>query len=306
MRRDLRILILIAFLSTDSTVYASDKDCTEHFFGGLAPVLTNPKLAEKTRELCFSGFTLLHSGVTRGPLWSAEDLTREHLKVAVGLPRPASNAFHEEGRLPQAERSSLDDYRRSGYDRGHMSPNGDMPDPEAQEESFTLANIFPQEPCNNEVLWEGVESAVRGLAVNEGEVFIVTGPAFKGAELSSLKGRVMVPTHIFKAIYIPSRNAAGAYWAPNDASQDWEVISIQHLRELTGIDPFPGVDERVKSTLAGLPSPVPNHGCRLGGKKHKPDGAAPDITQLPFDWYRRHRHARWFKFVLRELAREAR
>ena len=121
-----------------------------HFVGGLAPALINPKLAEKTRQLCFSEFTVLHSGITRGPLWSAEDLSRETLALAAAHPRPASNTFHEDARLPGDERSSLDDYRRSGYDRGHMTPNGDMTSPQAQQESFTLANIVPQDACNNE------------------------------------------------------------------------------------------------------------------------------------------------------------
>ena len=86
----------------------------------------NAKLAQQTTELCFSQFTLLHSGVTRGPLWSAEHLARVNLATVVGLRRPTSNAFHEEGQLPAGDRATLDDYRRSGYDRGHMSPNGDM------------------------------------------------------------------------------------------------------------------------------------------------------------------------------------
>ena len=41
------------------------------------------------------------------------------------------------------------------------------------------------------------------MALDEGEVYVVTGPAFLGAELQSLKGRVLVPTHIFKAVYMP-------------------------------------------------------------------------------------------------------
>ena len=66
------------------------------------------------------------------------------------LQRPASNAFIK----------NLDDFLRSGHYRGHMSSIGDMFSPEAQQKSFTLANITPQDLCNNEVLWGGVESAV--------------------------------------------------------------------------------------------------------------------------------------------------
>ena len=42
-----------------------------------------------------------------------------------------------------------------------MSPSGDMATPQARYQSFSLANMIPQQPCNNEVVWEGIESAVR-------------------------------------------------------------------------------------------------------------------------------------------------
>jgi endonuclease G len=299
MRRCWRFLVLAVFLCASPAVVASQQDCSEPFFGGQAPVLLNAKLREKTRELCFSQFTALHSGITRGPLWSAEDLLRANLTIAVSLPRPSSNTFHVEDSLPANERSTLDDYRRSGFDRGHMTPNSDMSTPQAQEESFTLANIVPQHPCNNEVLWEGVESAVRAVALGEGEVFVVTGAAFIGAELDSLQGRVMVPTHIFKAVYIPSRDEAGAYWAPNDDSQNWEAISVSRLRDLSGIDPFPSLAESVKAVRGDLPAPTPHHGCRLGGKGN------PKKTQSLLDWYRRYRNSPWFRFILSELGMRA-
>ena len=144
-----------------------------------------------------------------------------------------------------------------------MAPNGDMSTPEAQEESFSLANMIPQEPCNNEVLWEGIEFAVRDMALSEGEVYVVTGPAFLGTELQSLKGRVLVPTHIFKAVYIPSRNSAAAYFAPNDGSQSWEPISISELESRISVDVFPQLSAAVKQHAMSLPEPTPHFGCRL-------------------------------------------
>ncbi|WP_407927568.1 DNA/RNA non-specific endonuclease [Belnapia mucosa] len=58
---------------------------------------------------------------------------------------------------------------RSGFDRGHMAPSGDMAPLEGQAESFSLANLVPQNPGSNRCLWEGTESAVRELALQEGE-----------------------------------------------------------------------------------------------------------------------------------------
>jgi endonuclease G len=202
-------------------------------------------------------------------------LTAARIERARALPRLRSNAFHEELSLPADERSELADYRRSGFDRGHMAPNGDMSTPASQEESFSLANMIPQDPCNNEVLWEGIESAVRALALSDGEVYVVTGPAFLGAELQSLRGRVLVPTHIFKAVYVPSRNESGAYFAPNDGSQSWEPISISELESRINVDVFPRLGSQVKERAMSLPAPTPHFGCRLRTSEAAGEGSKP-------------------------------
>lgn len=252
----------VAFLVAVSSTLAW-ASCDDQLFHSLAPVLQNDKLAPRTKQLCFSEFAVMHSGLSRTPLWSAEHLTANRLEAARAMTR--HNTFHEEEQLDPEDRSTLDDYRRSGFDRGHMSPNGDMSTEEAQEECFSLANMVPQQPCHNEVLWESIESAVREFA-KEHDVFVVTGPAFLGSgdEIESLKGRVLIPTHIFKAIYIPDTNEAAAYWTPNDASQQWDIITINELTKNIGIDVFPAVASEVKEKVAALPQPgTPHHKCRL-------------------------------------------
>jgi endonuclease G len=258
---------LIALLIATSPALAYDfsfLDCQTFFANGFAPIIANKKLEESARPVCYSEFALLHSGISRGPIWSAEHLTAENLLAGQNVARPSGNAFHEDPNIPEDERAMLDDYKRSGFDRGHMSPNGDMSSTEAKAETFTLANMVPQAPCHNEVLWEGIESAVRTLVLEEDEAHIVTGPAFIGSDIDSLKGRVLVPTHIFKAVYVPSLNGAAAYWTPNSNSLKMEVISIAKLKDLTGIDVFPGIADAIKQTAMKLPPPEPaKHACRV-------------------------------------------
>ena len=153
----------------------------------------------------------MHSALSRGPLWSAEHLVRSNVDAAEQLPR--RDSFHAEPQLPFGDRAELTDYVRSGFDRGHMSPNGDMPDRTAQGQSFSLANMVPQVHANNAGIWAGIEAAVRRLALDDGEVYVVTGPAFIGSQISSLKGRVLIPTHLWKVVYSPRRRLAGAYLA---------------------------------------------------------------------------------------------
>src|SRR3569833_1805298 len=92
-----------------------------------------------------------------------------------------------------------------------MAPNGDMATEASQYESFSLANIIPQAPKNNQILWEGIEEATRTLAEQDQQLFVVIGPVFEGNDLERLNGRVLVPTYIYKALYDPVKRQAGAY-----------------------------------------------------------------------------------------------
>jgi endonuclease G, mitochondrial len=212
--------------------------CPQHFAAGRRPDLTNPKLAQGAVPLCFLGFAVLFSGLARTPLYAAEHLTAARLAEAQAVDRV--DAFHPEEALPPDVRSELADYVGSGYDRGHMAPSGDMPDAEAQRQSFSLANIVPQDPQDNRGLWSDIEQAVRRLARTRGEIYVVTGPIFEGGTLASLKGRVLVPTRLFKAVYDPASRTAAAYVAENAPGRAWRAVAMDALRADAGIDPFPG------------------------------------------------------------------
>ena len=244
---------------------AADTDCPQHFAGGQPPQIVNPKFKPRTQELCFEAFAVLHSGVSRTPLYAAERLTRKNLEAAKALPR--KDSFHAEDRLPEGDRAELSDYARSGYDRGHMAPNADMPTRKAQAESFSLANMVPQIHENNAGVWAGIEAAARELAREEGELYVVSGPAFIGKDIQQI-GRVLVPTHVWKLLYSPKQQRAGVYLVTNDKTKEYAVLSVAELQKLVGIDPLPGLPAQAREQAMNLPKPQGNRGG--SGKKSQP------------------------------------
>ncbi len=257
--RKARILLLTAaiaglFAFPNASLADAAAECPQNFFSGQEPAIVKQSLLQRSQELCFGEFAVFHSGLTKTPLWSAEHLTEQRVIDAKSILR--EDVFHAEDQLPGMDRAELKDYMRSGYDRGHMSPSADMATDGGQAESFSLANMVPQNAQLNRNLWAHMEATARALTKKYGDVYVVTGPAFVGNSFARLNGRVIVPSHVFKALYIPKANAAAVWWASNSGDgRDYEVISLSELKERTGIDAFPSLDYMIKDTAAGLPKP---------------------------------------------------
>lgn len=222
---------------TGATGFAS---CPQHFAGGVPPVTpTAPKL----RELCFDQFAVLHSGNTKTPVYVAERLNRQILLAAQGLKR--TDKFYADARLPRGERAELDDYRGSGWSRGHMAPAGDMGTPGAMAQSFSLANMVPQNPKQNSGPWAKIEEDTRRYVMRaQGDVFVITGPVFEVGAQRIGAGSVAVPSHLFKLVYDPSTGKSWAHWQENGpGAQTGRPISYGEVVKKTGITLLPSYTE---------------------------------------------------------------
>src|SRR3954453_20347069 len=236
--------------------------CPQFFAGGQPPALVNSRLAQRTTLLCNDAYAVLASGVTHGPIWSAERPTAATVAAARDTVRESQ--FYPDPRLPAADQAQLEDYRRSGFDRGHMTPSGDMPDGQAQQQSFSLANMVPQSPELNRGVWAGIETAVRDLAAREGELYVVTGPAFQGQQLQSIgPSGVLVPSATWKAVYSPQAGGTGVYVCANTSKPLCGVVSVATLTSMVGVDPFPALPASMKATAIALPTAdAGRHGSR--------------------------------------------
>ncbi|MBC3933078.1 DNA/RNA non-specific endonuclease [Undibacterium curvum] len=238
-------LVLAAATSMASVVSVASattpfSDCPQFFAKETAPVIPNAHQLN-TRPLCFSKFAVMHSGKSRTPLYVAEKLNRRSVLDAQDKER--TNRFFADARLPRAERAELEDYKGSGFDRGHMAPAGDMASDEGMAQSFSLANMVPQAPENNRKTWANIEKAARKYAMRAtGDVYIVTGPVFDTQPQTIGRNQVWVPKYLYKLMYDPSEKRAWAYWVENaDDAKAGKPISYEELVKRTGIQFLPGI-----------------------------------------------------------------
>ncbi len=230
----------IAILAMSFGCAASEdfKQCREVFANGNPPVIRHQETLQP-RALCFNAFAVLHSGKSHTPVYVAERLNNAILQDAKSHQR--TNKFFADARLPMAERAELDDYRGSGFDRGHMAPAGDMSTDEAMAQSFSLANMVPQYAINNRKSWASIEKATRKYVMRAaGDVYVITGPVFDGTPPTIGANRVWVPQHLFKLVYDPSTRRSWVNWLDNtDEARVGQPISYQELVKRTGIEFLP-------------------------------------------------------------------
>lgn len=242
--------LLITILPALSQAQTASR-CPEHYALGTPPQLVDVSLGASSLELCSTGYAVLYSTDAKSPLYAAEHLHAQRLARASAR-RRRSNDFRPDPRLPRRLRASIEDFRGSGFDRGHLAPSGDMFSEQADSQSFLLSNIVPQDPQLNRNLWAAIEKATRALARRR-QIYVVTGVIWppRGSRTVGA-GHVRVPAYLYKALYDPASHAGAAYLVANAPNQVHRELTLAQLSQAAGINPFPGA--RVTSVLK-LPRP---------------------------------------------------
>ncbi len=185
--------------------------------------------------------------------WVAYKLTEEKV---LGTARRRDN-FREDPFVITGS-AALEDYRGSGYDRGHLAPAADMKISErAMSESFYLSNMSPQTPSFNRGIWNRLEGMVRRWAVDNEAVYVVTGPVLEDDLPAIGPNEVSIPRFYYKVIldYTEPELKGIAFLMPNEGSsrpvQEY-TLTISELEEITGINFFPYLDELEEELLEGI------------------------------------------------------
>lgn len=196
-----------------------------------------PQTVQSITILCRSAFVIGYHDQAKVPAWAAWQLTRQH--VLTCAPRPTQ--FQPDLTLPRHMRSDPNDYRRSGYDQGHIVPNGDLTwHRQAQEESFLMSNIAPQLPGLNRGLWRELEAITRAWAFDRGELIIQAGSVLNMSSTATIgTNRVHVPVAFYKIItHVPSAQTL-AFLFPHVENLPPHVrnvqVSVSEISRLTHI-----------------------------------------------------------------------
>lgn len=166
-----------------------------------------------------------------------------------------SNNFKVDNKV-STNSATLSDYKKSGYDRGHLAPAADFSfNSVAMSESFYMSNMSPQIASFNRGVWKKLESLVRYWG-EDNTLCVVAGPVLNNCVETIGGSNVCVPKSYYKVIYDPLKERMIAFCLPNEKGEkdlDAYVCSVDSLEEVINIDFFPslkdGLEEKLESEI---------------------------------------------------------
>lgn len=151
--------------------------------------------------------------------------------------------------------ASPEEYRHSGFDRGHMVPSGDMKiSRAAQRESFYMSNVSPQRPRFNRGIWRKLENQVRDWVRAKGDVHVYTGPVFLKAARFIKGTKLAIPDAFYKIIL--KKNDSGAkviaFLMPNKRSDrdiSEFIVNVNEIEKKTDIDFLSDLPDNIENKI---------------------------------------------------------
>ena len=212
-----------------------------------------PAIEEGDLVYEYTGFVLSYNEEHEQAEWVAYHLTAEEVEGEF----PRRNNFREDSQIPSGT-ATLDDYKRTGYDRGHLAPAGDMKwSEEAMSDSFYMSNMSPQAPGFNRIIWKNLEALVREWALENGELSLVPGPLLTDGPSETIgDSKVSIPKYYYKVIldYVEPEVRMIAFILPNK-KRDYPlysfVVTVDTVECVGGIDFFHLLPDDVEERLEG-------------------------------------------------------
>ncbi len=230
----------LIILYNDGTWLYGDSISSNKLIVTSIPKLEIPKIDTHEIIINHTGYSLVYAEAYEQSKWVAYNLTdKETIKLYV-----RTNKFIIDPEISTGTANN-NDYNGSGYDRGHLAPASDMGwSSTAMAESFFFSNMSPQVPNFNRGIWKKLEELVRTWAVENKNIYIVTGPVLTSGLKTIGANHVSVPNYFYKVIldYTEPDIKGIGFIISNQGSKESLMnfaVSIDSVEKLTGIDFFP-------------------------------------------------------------------
>jgi len=163
--------------------------------------------AQGVQPLCQQAYLVGYDAAAKLPKFVTYELLPQNALGCVARTNAfATNQFVPNGAVPG-------DYAGTGYDKGHMAPDGDLSwDVQVEYESFLMTNMSPQAGSLNRGIWKLLETSVRGWAVQRNQSYTVYVGGVYNAQDKKIGNGVVVP-HGFYKIVINNQTKEIAGWA---------------------------------------------------------------------------------------------
>jgi endonuclease G, mitochondrial len=121
-----------------------------------------------------------------------------------------------------------DDYKGSGYEKGHLTNAEDFAfDCSKDELTFRYYNCLPQTPNLNKGLWKTNETLIRQWSQND-KLYIICGGFFRGVKMKN----IAVPSYCWKVVQsVSTKKVLFCGWFKNSNPATLEEISISELEK---------------------------------------------------------------------------
>lgn len=187
-------------------------------------------------------YTLSYIEEHEQPEWVAYMLTEYEVKLTLDR----TDDFRVDPLITTGS-ATVDDYKNSGYDKGHLSPAADNRiSKTVMSECFYMSNMSPQVPQFNRGIWSKLEEQVRTWAIKFDTVYVITGPILEEGLPKIGPSGVSVPEYYYKVLLV-NKDTYIALILPNEGSKldlSTFVVSIDYLESVTKIDFFPNMKIR--------------------------------------------------------------
>ncbi len=179
------------------------------------------------------------------------------------------NEYPNDPDIPKEYRWDDDYIRNSGFQHGHICPSADRTfSYQANYQTFYMSNMQPQYGAfngysgSNRGLWLRMEGKVQQLASNldkNDTMYVCKGGCIDNEEyiIKRINNKLIVPKYFFMALLMKTSQgySAMAFWVDQTAS--WRMdetlaqhaISIDKLEELTGIDFFCNLPDKIENEV---------------------------------------------------------